>query len=202
MVLWVGAREPLRKGGEDAAWRVQRLIHRVRKKTHFPVARRRGEILYRGVSRALGVAEAPARADHVVVSLTSFPLRIGKLHQVVSSLLDQSMQPSRIVLYLPLSEFPCRSVPRSLSRLEGEQFEIRFVSDNLRPYNKLLPAIADFPGTWIAVTWNSAFMVTTGRAASKACSTTLVAWIASPVHSTITSDRSTSSWKEFVSFSL
>jgi hypothetical protein len=142
----------VRKGGKDAAWRVQRLIHRVRKKTHFPVARRRGEILYRRVSWALGVAEPPVAADHVVVSLTSFSLRIGKLHQVVSSLLDQSMQPSKIVLYLPLSEFPGRSVPRSLSRLEGERFEIRFVSDNLRPYNKLLPAIADFPGAWIATT--------------------------------------------------
>jgi len=146
------AREPLRKGGEDAAWRVQRLIHRVRKKTHFPVARRRGEILYRQISRALGVAEPLVKAAHVVVSLTSFPLRIGKLHQVVSSLLDQSMQPGKIVLYLPLSEFPSRSVPRPLSRLEGAQFEIRFVSDNLHSYNKLLPAIADFPGTWIATT--------------------------------------------------
>jgi hypothetical protein len=72
------------------------------------------------------------------------------LHQVVASLLDQSLQPSRIVLYLPLSEFPGRSVPKSLSRLKGEQFEIRFLSANLRPYNKLLPALGDFPDAWIA----------------------------------------------------
>jgi hypothetical protein len=92
----------------------------------------------------------PAFAEDVIVSLTTFPLRIGKLHHIISTLLDQSLHPRKIVLYLSLCEFPDRVVPKPLARLERDRFEIRFVSENLRPHNKLQFALQDFPGAWIA----------------------------------------------------
>jgi hypothetical protein len=139
------------KALKDAGWRARKLAKGVRKDAfrHVLLARRRGGTLYRQAAKAVGYPE-PAVLDHVVVSLTSFPLRIGKAHHVVSSLLDQSVQPGKVVLYLPEAEFPERAIPRALSRLESDRFEIRFVSENLRPHNKLTHAIADFPGAWIA----------------------------------------------------
>jgi hypothetical protein len=139
------------KGLKDAGWRARKLAKGVRKDAfrHLPFALRRGETLYRQVAKALG-NPAPAVLDDVIVSLTSFPLRIGKVHHVISSLLDQSVQPGRVVLYLPQTEFPGRAIPKALSRLESNRFEIRFVSQNLRPHNKLTHAVADFPGSWIA----------------------------------------------------
>ena len=138
-------------GLKNAGWRARKLGKGLRKDAlrHLPIALRRGETLYRRAARALGKSE-PAVADDVVVSLTSFPLRIGKVHHVIASLLDQTVQPGKVVLYLSLAEFPCRTVPKSLLRLEHQRFEIRFVSDNLGPYNKLIHAVPDFPNSWIA----------------------------------------------------
>lgn len=95
-------------------------------------------------------SQAPARqqptyVNDLVVSLTSFPPRIGKARLVIQSLLNQSVQPRQIVLYLSLQEFPDRSVPRPLAALTGRRFEIRYVQENSRSYKKLLPALVDFP---------------------------------------------------------
>jgi hypothetical protein len=150
-VLMRRLREACVKGLKDAGWRARKLAKGVKKDAfrHLPFALRRGETLYRHAAKALG-NRAPAVLADVVVSLTSFPLRIGKAHIVVSSLLDQSVQPGKVVLYLPQTEFPGRAIPKKLSRLESDRFEIRFVSENLRPHNKLTHAVADFPGSWIA----------------------------------------------------
>jgi hypothetical protein len=88
--------------------------------------------------------------DNLIVSLTTFPPRVGKVHAVVESLLSQSVGVRKIVLYLSLCEFPDQSIPRSLSNLLQDRFEIRFVPDNFGPYKKLLYALDDFPGCWIA----------------------------------------------------
>lgn len=118
-------------------------------KKDLALAARRRQTLFRRAARLFG-APTPPVAEDVVVSLTSFPARIDGVHQVIASLLDQSVWARKIVLYLSLSEFPDRSVPNSLARLEGDRFEIRFVAENLRPHKKLQYALVDFPGTWIA----------------------------------------------------
>ena len=147
---------------KNAAWRSLKLGKKLRRAAfkHLPVALRRGETLYRRMATTLG-ASKPTIAKDVVVTLTSFPLRIGKLHHVISSLLDQSVQPRKVVLYLALDEFPGRSIPKSLARLQGDRFEVRFVSENLRPHNKLQYALTDFPETWIAT--SETMMVSSSR---------------------------------------
>ena len=72
-------------------------------------------------------------------------MRIGKLHRVICALFEQSLRPRKIVLYLSLDEFPDRVLPKQLTALEDDRFEIRFVEGNLRPYKKLLYALSDFP---------------------------------------------------------
>ena len=83
--------------------------------------------------------------EELVVSMTSFPVRIGKLDRIIRALFEQSLQPRKIVLYLSLDEFPDRVLPKQLTALEDDRFEIRFVEGNLRPYKKLLYALSDFP---------------------------------------------------------
>jgi hypothetical protein len=146
-------RDECTKKLKNAGWRAFKFGKGLRRAAfkNLPIALRRGATVYRRAARGLG-APKPAVAEDVVVSLTSFPPRIGKLHHVISSLLDQSVQPRKIVLYLELGDFPGRSVPKPLSRLKGDRFEIRFVSENLRPHNKLKFALTDFPGAWIATT--------------------------------------------------
>lgn len=103
----------------------------------------------RRTARELGLWDARVE-ENLIVSLTSFPARIEKVHLVVQSLLNQSLQPRKVVLYLSRHEFPDNSVPRRLARLESGRFEIRFVQENLQSHNKLIFALVDFPGAWIA----------------------------------------------------
>jgi hypothetical protein len=86
----------------------------------------------------------------LIVSLTTFPPRIGEAHHVVQSLLSQTVRVQKIVLYLSLDEFPDRRVPQALEALIQDRFEIRFVPGNFGPYKKLLYALDDFPGCSIA----------------------------------------------------
>ena len=117
---------------------------RQRQAKRYAVALRSGEIAMRQATRAAGLWQ-PEVVEDLVVSLTSFPVRIGKLHRVIRGLLAQSLQPRKIVLYLSLEEFPDRALPKELMALTSDRFEIRFVEGNLRPYKKLLYALADFP---------------------------------------------------------
>ena len=90
-------------------------------------------------------------ASKVVVSLTSFPERLGKLHNCVRSLLSQQTSPQRIVLYLAKEECGQIELPASLTQLQSDQFEIRMVDENAKSLNKLIHAIDDFPD-WTVVT--------------------------------------------------
>ncbi len=111
----------------------------------------RGDLARLALRRTLGACGFWRRTTgDLVVSLTTFPPRIGKAHLVIQSLLHQSLRPRKIVLYLSLSEFPDRVVPRALARLEGDRFAIRYVGENLKPYKKLLFALDEFPESWIA----------------------------------------------------
>ena len=111
--------------------------------------RMRWKFAIRRMARELGLWQPPV-AENLVVSFTSFPLRLARVHRVVQSLLGQSLQPSKIVLYLSSDEFAGESVPQQLAQLEDSRFEIRFVGESLRSYNKLLFAMVDFPTAWIA----------------------------------------------------
>ena len=117
---------------------------RRRQMRRYAVPLRSGEIAMRRAARAAGLWR-PQVVEDLVVSLTSFPARIGKLHRVVRGLLEQSLQPRKVVLYLSLEEFPTRAIPKKLAALESDRFAIRFVEGNLRPYKKLIYALSDFP---------------------------------------------------------
>jgi hypothetical protein len=80
---------------------------RKRKRSRFVT---RGDLATLALGRMLYAAGLRQRTptDDLIVSLTSFPPRIGKLHLVIQALLQQSLQPRKIVLYLSLEEFPER----------------------------------------------------------------------------------------------
>ncbi len=83
----------------------------------------------------------------VIVSLTSFPAVIGFVPAAVRSILEGSVQPDKIVLYLTASQFPAGVVPDEIEELKAacRYFEVRFWDENIRSYTKLVPALHDFP---------------------------------------------------------
>jgi len=86
------------------------------------------------------------RDTQVIVSLTSFPLRIGRLWIVVESLLRQSEKPDKIVLWLSRAQFPNEldDLPNRLQSQMKRGLEIQFVDEDIRSYKKFYYAFLKY----------------------------------------------------------
>lgn len=87
--------------------------------------------------------------SNIIVSLTSFPARIDRIHLTVCSLLDQTVRPAKLILWLADSQFPSmESLPANLLRLMEHGLEIRFC-DDLKSHKKYYYAFKAFPSSTI-----------------------------------------------------
>ncbi len=91
---------------------------------------------------SLGVRE---QAD-VIVSLTSYGRRVekGVVCYSVYSILRQTVQPKRIILWLSETEWNDGNLPEKVAALRKKGVEIRYCED-MRSYKKLLPTLALCP---------------------------------------------------------
>ena len=85
--------------------------------------------------------------EQVVVSMTSFPAAIPYAIGAIRSILQGSVLPDKVVLYLVFAQFGEAGIPQELQALAEQNpiFEIRNYDRDLRSYLKLIPALADFP---------------------------------------------------------
>jgi hypothetical protein len=74
----------------------------------------------------------------VVVTMTSYPPRIGAVAKVIETIYAQSVTPDRIILWLVHSDFPegRRSLPKDLLAQEKRGMEICFSDIDLKVHNK------------------------------------------------------------------
>ena len=79
-----------------------------------------------------------------VVSLTSFPARIGTTHLVIETLMRQRVRPRAILLWLAEEQFPEKKLPRRLTRLERFGLSIRWCED-LKSHKKYYYTMREFP---------------------------------------------------------
>lgn len=86
------------------------------------------------------------RTPRVIVSLTSYPKRIGSVHRVIATLLSQTCKPDKVILWLGEDKFPKKEceLPAELLKLREFGLEICWCHD-LRSYTKLVPALQAFP---------------------------------------------------------
>jgi hypothetical protein len=102
------------------------------------------------------------REQELVVSLTTIPERIGKVHLCIESLLRQSIKPDRIVLWLSESAVEGRPavspqlLPWKLRRLEKRGLEIRWCLD-IRSFRKIIPTLRLYPGALIVTSDDDVF---------------------------------------------
>lgn len=89
--------------------------------------------------------------NQVIVSLTSFPAAIPYAFQAIKSILNGSVLPDKIVLYLTFAQFEGNGIPQELIELSKQNniFEIRNYDRDIRSYRKLIPALSDFPNAVI-----------------------------------------------------
>jgi len=81
----------------------------------------------------------------IIISLTSFPARINAAIKVIEKMMNQTMRPDKIVLYLTSGQFPDKKLPEKLLKLRGDMVDIKFFDKPIKSYTKLIPALIDFP---------------------------------------------------------
>lgn len=99
--------------------------------------------------KSSGVTETK-REQKVIVSLTSFPARIKYVSKTISSLLDQTLKPDMVILWLGNEEFPNKEddLPKDLLRLKEYGLTIKWCKD-IKSFKKFIPAYKEFPNDLI-----------------------------------------------------
>lgn len=92
-----------------------------------------------------GVTEEKRQVP-LVVSLTTYPARIGMIHHVIKTLLTQTVKPDVLVLWLAPEQFPNREqdLPQELLDLREYGLTIDWCKDT-RSYKKLIPTLLKYP---------------------------------------------------------
>ncbi|QBR13603.1 glycosyltransferase [Sphingobacterium sp. CZ-2] len=86
----------------------------------------------------------------IIVSLTTFPARIGKVWIVIEGMLRQKHQPDRIILWLSKKQFTSESIlPKKLLKLKERGLEIMWTEEDLRSHKKYYYSLKQFPTDYI-----------------------------------------------------
>lgn len=95
--------------------------------------------------QGMGVTDS-GRPSKLIVSLTSFPERMYDIHFTLYSLLNQSLKPDAVVLWLAPEQFPNKEkdIPPAVLKLQQNGLTIKWCQD-LRSYKKLVPALKEEP---------------------------------------------------------
>lgn len=88
----------------------------------------------------------------IIVSLTSFPARIGVVWMVVESLMHQTLKPHKIILWLSKEQFSTiESLPKKLLAQRERGLEIRLVDGDIRSHKKYIYAFKEYPNDYVVL---------------------------------------------------
>ena len=95
---------------------------------------------------AYRLSEVDKSNGRLIVSLTSFPARIGRVWLVVETLLRQTKKPDMIILWLSAEQFPTKDIlPRKLLNLQERGLRIELRHGDLRSHKKYYYALTEYP---------------------------------------------------------
>lgn len=107
----------------------------------IPLYLRKAKELKKIPAARLGITETGKTEVDVLISLTSIRHRLAKLHLVIRSLLLQSVQAEKILLWL--HHDLAGELPQSLTSLIGPRFEIHYTNEH-SPHRKLTETLRNF----------------------------------------------------------
>ena len=91
-----------------------------------------------------GVSEETLCNHEVIVSLTTYGIRINEVYLAIESIMQGSIRPNRIILWLSAEEFEGKELPITLQRQVCRGLEIGYCKD-IRSYKKLIPTLNKYP---------------------------------------------------------
>jgi hypothetical protein len=99
-------------------------------------------------STETGVDGFNANGKNIIVSLTTHNKRIFDIWLTIESLLNQTLKPNKLILWLAEDEFDKNFIPLMLKRQQKRGLEIEFCKD-LKSYKKLIPSLQKYPNQLI-----------------------------------------------------
>ena len=95
-----------------------------------------------------GVSSDRLCDNEVIVSLTSYGKRIDDVHLAIESLMQGSMLPNRIILWLSEDEFKDKQLPLTLIKQQKRGLQICYCKD-IKSFKKLIPTIRQYPSATV-----------------------------------------------------
>lgn len=91
------------------------------------------------------ILEKKERKERIIISLTSYPKRIGDVWITIETLLRQTVKPDMIILWLADTQFNgIESLPKKLIDLQKSGLTIRFCKD-LKSHKKYFYTMQEYP---------------------------------------------------------
>ena len=91
-----------------------------------------------------GLNRTEKRDMRIIVSLTSYPARIKLVPYTIVSMLNQTVKPDKIILWLGEDQFPDRKLPKVFDKLRACGVDIEFRED-IGPHTKYFYAMQEYP---------------------------------------------------------
>ena len=91
-----------------------------------------------------GVTEQK-RDKKLIVSLTTYPARINSVYKTITTLLNQTVKPDEVILWLAKEQFPNMVLPENLTNLEKFGLKIKWCDEDIKSFKKLVPALMEYP---------------------------------------------------------
>ena len=111
--------------------------------------KRKQQILNNISSLTSSILQCYNNSSDVIVSLTSYGARVSEtLPCTVYSLLQQSVKPNRIIVWLDNINWSLDNLPEPLRQLQKAGVEVMFCKD-IRSYKKLIPTLRLYPNNII-----------------------------------------------------
>jgi len=92
----------------------------------------------------MGITNKKYCEHDVILSLTSYGKRIYNVYLIIESLMQQTIKPNKIILWLAEDEFTMDNIPQTLKNLQKRGLTIEFCED-IKSYKKLVPALIKYP---------------------------------------------------------
>ncbi|MDO4188923.1 MAG: hypothetical protein Q4D29_08010 [Lachnospiraceae bacterium] len=93
----------------------------------------------------MAVSNNDGDAPRIIVSLTTFPGRINIVYKALYSIMNQTVKPDMIILWLSRDQFRDIQLPKELTDLSQLGLTIKWVDGDIRSYKKLVPALMEYP---------------------------------------------------------
>lgn len=117
-------------------WKLSYKINKVLVNHLFPLSQK--------MKKKSGVDEQ----SQIIISLTTYPARVKSVWKTIASLLQQTMKPYKVVLWLAEEQFPDHNLPSNLLKLQKRGLEIRYGED-LKPHKKYFYTMQEYTDYYV-----------------------------------------------------